>query len=956
MSQAQQGKATNLFASSSNSALFVCNGCGYHSQQRYLYERHVKRCVAHATGETFDVSRFKERMPQLVHRNYRCKQCNFTTTKSKLFLAHRRAVHGDVIKIYPCDICEYASKYKSKLLRHRNLKHKDAGEYSDENAGYMSEETAEDLLLNASNHLHIAVGAHNGDKGARSSTLTIALDGTLGDRVLKSSDRDEAFRVHVKEEPQEGDNSSQDDEENSQPENKDGSTSLDLEQDLQQRKGQGDNAFTFISESRDTEGKPVSQCTLCNYSNAHKWKVANHVRSFHMRRKLIKCSDCDFVTGRKIELCVHKAKQHATKVYSCSECSYCTISRTNFDRHSHNHVGGGPVKCTYCSYSSTGEAAVIRHMQEYHPKQQTTPPPPSFPAQKSQPLPAPRAVLPSNIFTPNVRKTYPTHNVDGVNVFDFSSRFKSKPMRIETGVSKLAANRTPSTSGNNSSNMMLLPKKPEGKTGNEVDCPVCGITFRTEARLRIHMVSHSNEATHHCPLCSLKYKRTSDLNRHMKKKHGSKLRDFFYMGSQEQPLNLSVRPENLPAAGLYSPVASATTSASASAATENDQPLDLSMKPKAQVLQVPSVSSKPFRGPYSPEELKCSLCSYLAKWPSDLKRHALVHSMEKRYKCEQCQRRYKYQFDLNMHMRRTHHVMTGRPRVSNVIPRTASPPLTKGMTLPTRLATPPATESMSSPNPVIRVPSEFQSSPPHQDDSGGSSPLASLRPLLPSPSPPLDPIQVNIPMEVVFAPSSVHDMENTLPASMQRVVEPTTSSTPSRPEEKLTLGPTVEQAVSPSRLGTPEKPPESRTGGLGLPRPKLPMSSPVEQAISGVEHKAPRVLKMKAMKPQRPSSLNPARKFKCQYCPYLGLYQSEVSTGLQGSVSKFSCSMEKSQNNKESSEDSHIQLQGANFFAFFGTAKKEKLRRRVWKVSSVVQNTDVVVSISMKLSVLICNL
>ena len=628
---------------------------------------------------------------------------------------------------------------------------------------------------------------------------------------------------------------------------------------VQEREGPpADNAFNFITESGSSGGRPLSQCALCNYSNPHKWKVANHVRSFHMKKKLFKCSECDFVTGRKIEFCVHKAKTHATsKVYSCIECSYCTISRTNYERHINNHVGGGPIKCTYCSYSSTGEAAVIRHMQEYHPKQQMTP------STLKKPPQAKAALVPlQSVFVADRNRPVPSQ--------DLSSSDYKPAVEMEIKVQKF----TPTKKIG--SDILSFAKKVAGKTGNEVDCPVCGITFKTETRLRIHLVSHSDEASHHCPLCSLKYKRTSDLNRHMKKKHDAKLRDFFYMGMQEQPLNLSVRTEAVP---------SRRCSQITCTTYEEDQPLDLSMKPKPQVIQVPSVASKPYRGPYSPEELKCSLCSYLAKWPSDLKRHALVHSMEKRYKCEQCQRRYKYQFDLNMHMRRSHHMPTGRPRVSDVLPNKASPSLSVGMSLPTQVPLSPEpvpTSSVSSDSqspPRMKsasVPAQYATPPDQQEDS---NPLTSLRPLLPTPSPPPLPIQVNVPMEVVFAPSSVHDMENTLPPSMQRVAEPIeTNSTTLENQPR----PPVEQRLPPSnheKSGDPSKShKEERVKLSSIAVEEAPLAA--EQAIRGIAHKPPRVMKMKAMKPQRLSSLTAARKFKCKYCPYLGLYQSEVSVFL----------------------------------------------------------------------------
>ncbi|GFR93809.1 zinc finger protein 64 [Elysia marginata] len=56
------------------------------------------------------------------------------------------------------------------------------------------------------------------------------------------------------------------------------------------------------------------------------------------------------------------------------------------------------------------------------------------------------------------------------------------------------------------------------------------------------------------------------------------------------------------------------------------------------------------------ENLKCPHCSYLAKWPSDLRRHMQVHTVLKRFKCSICPNKYKYLGDLNVHVRRDHNV------------------------------------------------------------------------------------------------------------------------------------------------------------------------------------------------------------------------------------------------------------------------------------------------------------
>ena len=128
------------------------------------------------------------------------------------------------------------------------------------------------------------------------------------------------------------------------------------------------------------------------------------------------------------------------------------------------------------------------------------------------------------------------------------------------------------------------------------------------------------------------------------------------------------------------------------------------------------------------------------------------------------------------------------------------------------------------------VPPQYATVPDQHEDS---SPLTSLCPLLPTPSPPPLPIQVNVPMEVVFAPSSVHDMENTLPPSMQRVAEPIETSAASnsttledQPRHLLNNGFHPQSTRGPSAIQNPTRKKRSSHQGTTVKVPPL-----AEQAI-----------------------------------------------------------------------------------------------------------------------------
>lgn len=556
-----------------SAALRSCTTCGYSTRHRVLYDKHVKRCAT-ATQQldtSSDTEHKLSAQPHVVNRNYRCKQCNFTSTKSKMFLYHQKDKHRENINIFPCDLCDYASRYKCKVLRHRKFIHPKA---DDLDANDLMQEDEEILALEAQEERDNMSALEEIQTNSAAKLEEEEEDSQQeSPQAIKHQDFsqvisvDKDIQIPVKTEV-----SSFDDE--IEQENLD----LNGNEMDQQTKGliaeltttqpqANENAFDYIRKLSDSPGGPVFQCKLCTYTNMQKWKVANHVRSFHMKKKLFKCPLCDFITGRKIEFCIHKTKHSNKKVFSCEECGYRTIARANYDRHMANHKADSPVKCSLCTYSSTGEAAIQRHMQEYH----------------------------SGGIVPPLE-----------------------------GMSRMVGPASPS------------PPPSDRAQPEDIACPRCDLVFKSESKLKIHLISHSNESLHQCPLCSLRYKRTSDLNRHMKRKHNTRLRDFT-MSEQDEPLNLCVKRPRLQ--------------------NDEDQPLDLSVKPIAPTRRFSQASVM------APENLKCSHCSYLAKWPSDLHRHMLVHSVEKRFKCTYCHRRYKYKFDLNMHLRKMHKVAAGRTKV-----------------------------------------------------------------------------------------------------------------------------------------------------------------------------------------------------------------------------------------------------------------------------------------------------
>ena len=380
-----------------------------------------------------------------------------------------------------------------------------------------------------------------------------------------------------------------------------------------------ENAYDYIVSSTSAHSPHLFQCRLCTYVNAHKWKIANHIRNTHMKKTLFKCPYCEFVCSRKIEWCIHKTRHTNKTVFSCNECFYRTTMKRNFDRHLSRHRIRGPIKCGMCSYSSTGEAAIQRHMAEYH----TSP-------EKNDGV------------TPVVMKPVMRHGTTG-------SRRLTKIMRM-------------------SSDRDLASSQ------SHIICSICGQMLHSEAKLRAHMASHSDIVSCECPICPLRYMNTADLHTHLKNKHSLEPDDIACLNinngvdgsnggsndggndgsnadEQNEPLNLSVKePWESTDANSTEVLLTGEFCDETSEVIQQDEPLDLSVVAHNRFILL------------QPENLRCSHCSYIAKWPSDLHRHMMVHSIEKRFKCRYCGKKYKYRFDLNMHLRKTHKIPAGRNR------------------------------------------------------------------------------------------------------------------------------------------------------------------------------------------------------------------------------------------------------------------------------------------------------
>jgi len=387
------------------------------------------------------------------------------------------------------------------------------------------------------------------------------------------------------------------------------------------------SVYPVVDEPLPTSGG-LFRCRYCRYTNAHKWKMASHMKASHAGRLLYRCPHCPrFVTDRRVEWCAHRSRHTGKTVFSCSECAYETTMKRNFERHLERHVAGGPRRCSICSYSSTGEGAIQRHMAEYHP-----------------PSPPPQ---------PTTSTVKPHSETDGEVAPIFAAENRKVDVQLPT-----------------TSSVLLFQPSKTVSTPNGVSAPLG----------KLPIISCDVTGRWTCPLCPLSYKRPADLNRHMKQKHDVALKDFAVTRSpiptttvtacsppeplltavpvsmmldtpvdtSDQPLNLSLKESPTISWPMIDSAVNLTVSE-----IHQTEPLDLSVVRAHSDAADDRRAVRPMKTTFG---YPCSQCTYISKRASDLRRHQLVHCSSKRYRCPYCvgDRSYKLQFDLGRHMAKVH--------------------------------------------------------------------------------------------------------------------------------------------------------------------------------------------------------------------------------------------------------------------------------------------------------------
>ncbi|XP_050399121.2 zinc finger protein 208 isoform X1 [Patella vulgata] len=208
----------------------------------------------------------------------------------------------------------------------------------------------------------------------------------------------------------------------------------------------------------------------------------------------------------------------------------------------------------------------------------------------------------------------------------------------------------------------LYLHKKEHASGKEVyRCPECDYISNYKPNLDRHMENHGRDYEFKCNYCNFSSTNSGALARHVTSHHAQ--------GMEEESMEVDGEEVNEQSLedGLY------TCDCGSAHKTAADLNRHITMKHPEKGQDKPTLmesdddyeeyvtedEENPTDSELGSKSLNCKYCSYNAKNPSDMKKHMTAHSLEKRYKCPICWKKYKYTGDLNVHIKRDHNEEPG---------------------------------------------------------------------------------------------------------------------------------------------------------------------------------------------------------------------------------------------------------------------------------------------------------
>ncbi|KAH3773482.1 hypothetical protein DPMN_174844 [Dreissena polymorpha] len=573
------------------------------------------------------------RSGNIQNRNYLCENCDFTSNSAKAYLRHHVDVHNSGIVIYECDICDYATKYKQKLPRHRKLHFsgKDGPDESDLENKFAEGElkgTAENNGMTSIN-MELMNGEEDMDDGIEADEddeeEMVALSAHDGHNLTAGSTPMEAKKKRIRQEV---------------------------------------DPLKYY-EVMDEVGVKYA-CSKCG--NVYKWR-----KSLNKHWKEKHCGEIPDLTKPPATLqnytlyCRYKTKfggpppAAPNVVYGAATASPANQMKAHRATPTSNHSESGRVKDEPQIHQTPTLSNVVmpRQIGPFIAGTTVNSGPLFSPVNRSNHTnhmtPRSRAAdshhemrhvvnsmqvqsggnqsqkqfMPHEVFQQQKLLPKPMQQNQQSEPLDFSKKSseasgKSEPSWPDTNSESDSLTEMPISLMVSQANSQIAAAMKHGQEMNDsieastLRCGKCNYIAKTLADYSSHMALHLNKRAFKCAECGSHFTGIDELNKHFMDYHSEKIQEH-KEAIQKIPHGLQQTYHLL------------------------KMPLD----------SISGLSSQELMS-NEPKQLKCSMCSFVAKWPAELQKHAVSHSEERPFVCMVCGSTYKWKWDLVKHFEKSH--------------------------------------------------------------------------------------------------------------------------------------------------------------------------------------------------------------------------------------------------------------------------------------------------------------
>ena len=228
----------------------------------------------------------------------------------------------------------------------------------------------------------------------------------------------------------------------------------------------------------------IHECPHCHKVLSSKRNLQRHIDTVHLRLKPFKCDDCGKSFSRKDNLDQHISAVHLKlKPFTCDVCDESFAEKRTLDSHkAAKHAENLKlVKCPDCDEKFKHSKELDTHIRKFHIVT-------DYRCHKCNMYCSTRWNLDQHIKV--------CFNIRNYKCSECGAAFVEKKTLDDH-----------------------MKYKHSDERNYFCDVEGCGEAFKTEANLRGHMKSHSDEKQHQCPYCEKAYKINRDLQTHVYNKH-----------------------------------------------------------------------------------------------------------------------------------------------------------------------------------------------------------------------------------------------------------------------------------------------------------------------------------------------------------------------------------------------------------------------------------------------------